>query len=113
VYGAVAECDAEGRWAVDREATEKRRDDARAERRANAVPVRDWMAGQRERILAHTSGGGDFAVHVQRMYAESMRLSERWAADFRAAWGLPSDFDFPVATPTVEISKAMLAQVDR
>jgi hypothetical protein len=71
------------------------------------------MAGQRERILAHADGGGDFGVHVQRMYAESMRLSERWAADFRAAWDLPADFDFPVATPTVEISKAMLAQASR
>ena len=47
------------------------------------------------------------------MYAESMRLSERWAADFREAWDLPADFDFPVATPTVEISKAMLAQASR
>jgi hypothetical protein len=47
------------------------------------------------------------------MYAESIRLSERWAADFRAAWDLPADFDFPVATPTVEISKAMLAQASR
>jgi hypothetical protein len=71
------------------------------------------MTGQRERILAHAHGGGDFGVHVQRMYAESMRLSERWAADFRAAWDLPADFDFPVATPTVEISKAMLAQASR
>jgi N-methylhydantoinase B/oxoprolinase/acetone carboxylase alpha subunit len=113
VYGAVAERDGEGRWAVDPEATEKRRDDVRAERRAKAVPVREWMTGQRERILAHANGGGDFGVHVQRMYAESMRLSERWAAGFREAWDLPADFDFPVATPTVEISKAMLAQASR
>jgi hypothetical protein len=34
------------------------------------------------------------------MYAESMRLSERWAAEFREFWDLPADFDFPVATPT-------------
>jgi acetone carboxylase, alpha subunit len=72
--------------------------------------VREWMAGQRERILAHATGGGDFGAHIQRMYAESMRLSERWAAEFRAFWELPADFDFPVATPTVDISKAMFAQ---
>jgi len=46
------------------------------------------------------------------MYAESMRLSERWAADFRSAWDLPR-LRLPVATPTVEISKAMLAQASR
>ena len=75
--------------------------------REHDVPVREWMAGQRERILAHANGGGDFGVHVQRMYAESMRLSERWAAEFREFWDLPADFDFPVATPTVAISKAL------
>jgi N-methylhydantoinase B/oxoprolinase/acetone carboxylase alpha subunit len=110
VYGAVAACDEEGRWSVDRKATEKRRAEAREQRRAKAVPVREWMAGQRERILAHANGEGDFGPHIQRMYAESMRLSERWAAEFRQFWGLPEDFDFPVATPTVDISKAMLAQ---
>ena len=44
------------------------------------------------------------------MYAESMRLSDRWATEFREFWDLPADFDFPVPTPTVDISKAMLAQ---
>jgi N-methylhydantoinase B/acetone carboxylase alpha subunit len=110
VYGAVAAQDEEGTWSVDREATETRRTEARAERRSKAVPVREWMAGQRERILAHADGNGDFGAHIQRMYAESMRLSERWAAEFREFWDLPADFDFPVATPTVDISKAMLAQ---
>ncbi len=37
------------------------------------------------------------------MYAESMRLSERWAAEFREFWDLPADFDFPVPTPEVDI----------
>jgi hypothetical protein len=39
-----------------------------------------------------------------------MRLSESWAAEFRQFWDLPDDFDFPVPTPTVDISKAMVAQ---
>jgi N-methylhydantoinase B/acetone carboxylase alpha subunit len=110
VYGAVAGCDADGRWSVDREATESRRSEIRAERRAKAVPVREWMVGQRERILAHASGGGDFGRHIQRMYAESIRLSQRWASEFREFWDLPGDFDFPVSTPTVEISEAMFAR---
>jgi acetone carboxylase alpha subunit len=108
VYGAIAEADADGRWTIDRESTEERRAAARDERRAKAVPVREWMAGQRERILAHADGGGEFGAHVQRMYAESIRLSERWATEFREFWDLPADFDFPVATPTVDISKATL-----
>jgi hypothetical protein len=47
---------------------------------------------------------------IQVMYAESMRLSQRWAKEFRGFWELPDDFDFDVPTPTVELSKAMLAE---
>jgi hypothetical protein len=39
-----------------------------------------------------------------------MRLSDRWAVEFRDFWDLPEDFDFPVQTPTVDISRAMLAR---
>ena len=110
VYGAVAARDSDGQWSVDAEATARRRDAIREERRARAVPVRDWLKGQRERVLAHADGGGDFGPHIQRMYAESMRLSSRWADEFKRFWELPDDFDFPVPTPTVEISKTLLAQ---
>ena len=34
-------------------------------------------------------------------YAESMKLSERFAAEFRGFWDLPEDFAFDIATPTV------------
>jgi acetone carboxylase alpha subunit len=109
VYGVVASQGDDGAWSVDAEATARRRAEIRDERRAKAVPVREWMSGQRERILASADGDGDLGPHIQRMYAESMRLSERWAKEFREFWGLPDDFDFPVPTPTVDISKAMLA----
>jgi hypothetical protein len=110
VYGVVATRGDDGRWSADHDRTERRRAEIREERAAKAVPVREWMKTQRERILAHATGGGDFGPHLQRMYAESIRLSEQWAAEFRAFWELPEDFDFDVPTPTVEISKTMLAQ---
>lgn len=110
VYGVVATRGDDGCWSADHDGTERRRAEIREERAAKAVPVREWMKTQRERILAHATGGGDFGPHLQRMYAESMRLSEQWAAEFRAFWELPEDFDFDVPTPTVEISKTMLAQ---
>jgi acetone carboxylase gamma subunit len=34
-------------------------------------------------------------------YAESMKLSERFAAEFRGFWDLPEDFTFDIDTPTV------------
>ena len=61
------------------------------------------MAGERERVLA-----GDFIEPVRRMYAESIRLSDRWAREFRDFWDLPDDFDYDIPTPQVEMSRAML-----
>jgi hypothetical protein len=37
------------------------------------------------------------------MYAESIRLSDRFAGEFRAFWDLPEDFDFDIATPEVDL----------
>ncbi|MEA2388712.1 MAG: acetone carboxylase, alpha subunit [Thermoleophilaceae bacterium] len=94
VYGVVA---------GDPDATARRRDAMREERGARAVPVREWMKGERERVL-----NGDFIEPVKRMYAESIRLSERWAGEFREFWDLPDDFDYDIPTPQVDMSKAML-----
>ncbi|HEX8066782.1 MAG TPA: hydantoinase B/oxoprolinase family protein [Thermoleophilaceae bacterium] len=89
-------------------ATETRRRDMYEQRAERAVPVREWMKAERERVLA-----GDFIEPVKRMYAESIRLSERWAAEFREFWDLPEGFDYhDVATPQVELSRAMLADAN-
>ena len=44
------------------------------------------------------------------MYAESMRLSPRWAAEYRGFWDLPEDFDYDVATPTVAVAARRAGQ---
>src|SRR5690606_30572321 len=72
-------------------------------------PTAEWMERERERLLAHLDPDGEhFLPTVQEMYAESLRLSPRWAKEFRDFWRLPDDFDFPVRTPTVEISRRIL-----
>lgn len=38
---------------------------------------------------------------VREMLAESMRLSPRFAAEYRGFWDLPEDFEFDASTPTV------------
>ena len=43
------------------------------------------------------------------MYAESLRLSDRWADEFRSFWDLP-DFDYDIETPEVDIARALIAQ---
>jgi acetone carboxylase, gamma subunit len=44
---------------------------------------------------------GDIIEPVMVGYAESMKLSARWAQEFRGFWDLPEDFAFDVATPTL------------
>jgi acetone carboxylase, alpha subunit len=73
----------------DREAFRKRR----LER---GRPAREWWAAERERVLA-----GEIIDAVKVAYAESMKLSEQWAAEFRGFWDLPEDFAFEIETPTV------------
>ncbi len=72
------------------------RDAYRRRRLERGRPAREWWASERERVLA-----GDFIDAVKVGYAESMKLSERFAAEFRGFWDLPEDFTFAIATPTV------------
>jgi N-methylhydantoinase B/acetone carboxylase alpha subunit len=81
---------------VDEEATARRRDEIRAQRLERGVPVADWYAEARERVLA-----ADVPAPIQVMYAESMKLSPRWAAEYRGFWDLPEDFAFDAPTPTI------------
>jgi N-methylhydantoinase B len=72
------------------------RDAARARRLERARPAREWWASERERVLA-----GELIEPVKVGYEESMKLSPRWAAEFRGFWDLPEGFSFGVATPTL------------
>jgi len=79
----------------------------RRARLARAVPVREWVTAERERILAQ-----DLAQPIKETLAESMRLSPRWAAEYRGFWELPEDFDFDVLTPTVAVARAEPGRID-
>jgi acetone carboxylase gamma subunit len=72
------------------------RDAFRRRRLERGRPAREWWAAERERVLA-----GDVIDAVKVGYAESMKLSERFAAEFRGFWDLPEDFTFGIDTPTV------------
>ncbi len=98
VYGVALDDDG----AVDADATERRRAELRAQRLSRSVPVREWVASERRRILA-----GDLHAAVRDSYAESMKLSPRWAAEYRGFWELDEDFEFADAvTPTVAAAHA-------
>ncbi len=87
VYGAVVTQDGAGRWQVDAKASASKRLDIRKRRLERAVPVRDWMRSERERILAKTA-----STQVQHMYATSFGLSKKFEQQFRDFWNLPADW---------------------
>lgn len=76
----------------------KDRDRARRRRLERARPFAEWWAEQRERVLA-----GDLIEPVKVGYAESMKLSAGWAAEYRGFWDLPEDFAYEVPTPTLPL----------
>jgi N-methylhydantoinase B len=82
------------------------REAARRRRLERARPAREWWAAERERVLAQ-----DFIEPVRGAYAESMKLSPRWAAEYRGFWDLPEDFEFDAATPTVEAARSAPGKV--
>jgi len=82
------------------------RDAVRRRRLESVRSVSDWWAEQRERVLAQ-----DLIDAVRVMYAESMRLSPRWAAEFRGFWDLPEDFEFDILTPTVRAPASVPGKV--
>ena len=73
---------------VDAAATQVRRAEMRKERLARALPTREWMKEERERIInKHAS------VQVQHMFATSFGLSEKFTREFKDFWSLPADWE--------------------
>ncbi|ACR02064.1 hydantoinase B/oxoprolinase family protein [Thauera aminoaromatica] len=87
VYGAVFTEDAKGVFTVDAAKTQARRGEMRKERLARALPTREWMKEERERILNKHA-----AVQVRHMFATSFALSEKFTKQFKDFWSLPDDW---------------------
>ncbi|MET3600916.1 hydantoinase B/oxoprolinase family protein [Martelella mangrovi] len=92
VYGVVLTKGADGLFAADAAGTESLRAKIRKDRLAKAKPTRDWMAGERERILAKDAG-----THVQQMFAASFKLGPKWEQGFRKFWDLPDTWQLKEA----------------
>lgn len=97
IYGVVLGEDGEPEEA----ATLAERQRIRDERRRRARPVSEWWRDERERVLRQ-----DAIEPIRVMYAEVMRLSPRWAAEYRGFWDLPEDFAWQAPTPTVPVAEA-------
>lgn len=73
---------------VDEEETSRRREQIRARRLAESIPVSEWREEQSRRLLK-----GAFDPVVTTMYRECRHLSPAWWGRFTEFWDLPADFD--------------------
>ena len=87
VYGVVVKKGAGGLVVVDEAATKAARADIRKARIAKSVPTREWMKGEREKILVKDAG-----TQVQQMFAASFKLGPKFECEFRAFWDLPESW---------------------
>jgi acetone carboxylase, alpha subunit len=87
IYGVVARQGKDGRWTVDREATDILRRQMRRERLERSIPVEEWLKREKPRVQAM-----DVIYPVKEMYQQSMQLSESFAQEFRMFWDLPADW---------------------
>jgi N-methylhydantoinase B/oxoprolinase/acetone carboxylase alpha subunit len=89
VFGVVASRDEkQGKWMLDEEASEGRRQEIRRLRAERSLPFEEFWRQERQRIEGRRLG-----EPVRRMFRESMSLSQAWAQEFRAFWKLPEGFE--------------------
>ncbi|MFG1228255.1 hydantoinase B/oxoprolinase family protein [Xanthobacter wiegelii] len=87
VYGVVVKTGPDDLVVVDEAATKAARAQIRKDRIAKSVPTREWMKGEREKILAKDAG-----TQVQQMFAASFKLGPRFEQQFRSFWDLPESW---------------------
>ena len=89
IHGVVAE-KPNGAFVVDEAGTQARREAIREERKARAIPFKDWWQTEREKVAAKEN----MNPAILAMWASSMKLSPNYAKELRAFWALPEDFTF-------------------
>ena len=91
IHGVVAG-KPNGAFVIDEAATKARRDAIREERKARAIPFKEWWQTEREKIVAQEN----MDPAILTMWSTSMTLSPEYAKELRAFWALPEDFTFQV-----------------
>ncbi|MFX0059324.1 MAG: hydantoinase B/oxoprolinase family protein [Candidatus Hodarchaeota archaeon] len=92
IYGVVANYDEiKEVWIIDEKATKARQDEIRKERMEKSMTFEEFWEYEKNKIIE-----GKFYEAVKLMYSESLKLSDKWAKEFREFWKLPNDFEMEV-----------------
>jgi acetone carboxylase, alpha subunit len=82
VFGCVF-TEEKGVYTLDAKGTEEKRKEIRKQRLDRSVPTKEWMKGERTKILNE-----DAALQVKHMYAQSFALSEKFTDEFKGFWDI-------------------------
>ncbi len=92
VYGVVAKLDEENdEWIIDKESTNARKKEIIREREEKSMTFEEFWKYEKKKIL-----DGNLNDAVKLMYSESLKLSRKWAKEFREFWNLPENFNVEV-----------------
>ena len=83
VFGCVF-TEEKGVYTLDVKGTQEKRKEIRKQRLERSVPTKEWMKGERTKILNE-----DAALQVRHMYAQSFALSEKFTDEFKGFWDIP------------------------
>ncbi|MFX1374377.1 MAG: hydantoinase B/oxoprolinase family protein [Promethearchaeota archaeon] len=92
VYGITANYnEIDDEWIIDKEASQKRREELKNQRKEKSVSYEEFWKQERLKITDNK-----LAEHIKAMYSESLRLSDKWGKEFLEFWKLPEDFKLEV-----------------
>lgn len=87
VYGIVVISDGRG-YSIDNEGTLALRATKREQRLARGIPAKEYKKQMRQRVIA-----SDIPKPAKAMYIDVLKISAKWAEEFRRFWDLPDDFE--------------------
>jgi len=92
IYGVVANYDeSKVEWSIDENATEKRREEIMKERKEKSMTFEEFWEYERKKITEKK-----LYEAVTLMFSESLKLSKKWAKEFREFWKFPENFQMEV-----------------
>jgi len=88
MYGVSSSFDeASKQWNIDDKTTNRLRKAKRQQRLKRGVPVKEWWAQERQRVLDKS-----LDPMLIEMYQSSMKMSPKFAREYKDFWALPEDF---------------------
>jgi len=92
IYGVVANYEeSKEEWVIDEKSTMARQEELRKERKEKSMTFEEFWEYEKKKITEEK-----LYEAVSLMFSESLKLSKKWAKEFREFWKLPEDYQMEV-----------------